>query len=493
MDINKSSGLILHPTSLPSSYGIGDLGKESYEFIDLLNQSETEIWQVLPLGITDNIEFSPYSSKSSVLGNPYIVSLNNLENSIFHESELNEIKLPITNEVNYKAVYTNKDKIFNLISERVNYNDNEYQNFLENDLIKRHITFITLSEVFESSWSEWSSDYENFSEELFDMVFDEYKNIFMKNLFLQFEFNKQWQKLKSYANNNNVRILGDIPIYVNHNSADVWLDKHLFDLDDSNNMSFVSGAVPDDFTVEGQVWNTALYQWDNHEDEGYKYWIDKLNYNLQNYDYLRIDHFVGFFQFWAIPYGESALNGHWRKGPWETFFSTVSKNVDFNKLLAEDLGVVLEETADILKKYTIPGMKVLQQRVPNNQVHDEIHPKHWDYNIAAYTGTHDSPTVKQWLNEVEDIQLQFFYDYKKDIKSQYDSDIWNFISLVWESPCQLAITTVQDLLELDKESRFNSPGTQEGNWKWRIQDLDDLKKPLHVLKDLNKVNERISD
>ena len=134
------------------------MGKESYEFIDLLNQSETEIWQVLPLGITDNIEFSPYSSKSSVLGNPYIVSLDNLENSIFHKSELNEIKLPITNEVNYKAVYTNKDKIFNLISERVNYNDNEYQNFLENDLIKRHLTFITLSEVFESSWFEWSSD-----------------------------------------------------------------------------------------------------------------------------------------------------------------------------------------------------------------------------------------------------------------------------------------------------------------------------------------------
>ena len=170
MDINKSSGLILHPTSLPSSYGIGDLGKESYEFIDLLNQSETEIWQVLPLGITDNIEFSPYSSKSSVLGNPYIVSLDNLENSIYNESELNEIKLPITNEVNYKAVYTNKDKIFNLISERVNYNDNEYQNFLENDLIKRHITFITLSEVFESSWSEWSSDYQNFSEELYDCL-----------------------------------------------------------------------------------------------------------------------------------------------------------------------------------------------------------------------------------------------------------------------------------------------------------------------------------
>ena len=259
MDINKSSGLILHPTSLPSKYGIGDLGKESYEFIDLLSQSGTKIWQVLPLGITDNIEFSPYSSKSSILGNPYIVSLDNLKNQIYNNNELDKIKLPISSEVNYKAVYTNKDKIFNLISERVNANDNEYQKFLENDLKKRHLTFITLSEVFENSWSEWSEDYQNYSEDLFDMVFHEYKNIFTKNLFLQFEFDKQLQNLKSYANSNSVKILGDIPIYVNHNSADVWLDKHLFDLDDSNNMSFVSGAVPDDFTVEGQVWNTALY------------------------------------------------------------------------------------------------------------------------------------------------------------------------------------------------------------------------------------------
>ena len=182
MDINKSSGLILHPTSLPSSYGIGDLGKESYEFIDLLNQSDTKIWQVLPLGITDKIEFSPYSSKSSVLGNPYIVSLDNLGNNIYNESELNEIKLPITNEVNYKAVYANKDKIFNLISKRVNFNDNEYQQFLKKDLIKKHITFITLSEVYESSWSEWSSDYQNFTEKLFDMVLDEYKDIITNQL-----------------------------------------------------------------------------------------------------------------------------------------------------------------------------------------------------------------------------------------------------------------------------------------------------------------------
>ena len=311
MDINKSSGLIFHPTSLPSRYGIGDLGKESYEFVDLLSQSKTSIWQVLPLGITDDIEFSPYSSKSSILGNPYLVSLDNIKNKIFTSEELSEIAYPITNEVNFKVVYENKNSIFKNISNRINTEDKEYKNYLNNEHIKKHLTFLTLSEINEGPWNNWNDRYQDYSEELFDEVYNRYLNIFSKNLFLQFEFNKQWQKLKSYANNNNVSILGDIPIYVNHNSADVWLNQNLFDLDKNKNMGFVSGAVPDDFTLEGQVWNTALYEWDNHQKEDYKYWVDKLNYNLDNYDYLRIDHFVGFFQFWAIPFGKPALNGHW--------------------------------------------------------------------------------------------------------------------------------------------------------------------------------------
>ena len=322
------------------------------------------------------------------------------------------------------------------------------------------------------------------------MVCDKYKDTFTKNLFLQFEFDKQWQKLKSYANKQNVRILGDIPIYVNHNSADVWLNKDLFDLDDNNKMSYVSGAVPDDFTVEGQVWNTALYKWDNHKEEGYKYWIEKLDYNLNNYDYLRIDHFVGFFQFWAIPENEPALNGHWRTGPWKTFFDVVSKSIDFNKLLAEDLGVVLQETADVLSNFNIPGMKVLQQRVPNDSKHNEIHPKEWDFNIAAYTGTHDSPTIKQWLNEASKSQIKNFNEYSNKLNNKFESDIWNFISLIWESPCKLAITTVQDLLQLDYKSRFNIPGTTKNNWKWRIENMDILNPVISDLKYINKSNSR---
>ena len=326
---------------------------------------------------------------------------------------------------------------------------------------------------------------------MFDEVYSQYLDIFSKNLFLQFEFNKQWQKLKSYANNNNVSILGDIPIYVNHNSADVWLNQNLFDLDKNKNMGFVSGAVPDDFTLEGQVWNTALYEWDNHQKEDYKYWVDKLNYNLDNYDYLRIDHFVGFFQFWAIPFGKPALNGHWRKGPWETFFEKIAKYVNFDKLLAEDLGVELNDTTEILTKYTIPGMKVLQQRIPNKEDNDEIHPDLWDENVVAYTGTHDSPTIKEWLNESKE-QVKYFNKYKTNLITEYDSNVWNFISMTWQSPCKLAVTTVQDLLGLGVEGRFNVPGTQKGNWKWRIEDLKNLIAPLEKLKNLNVACGRIS-
>ena len=490
MDINKTSGLILHPTSLPSDYGIGDFGKESYRFVDILSESKTQVWQVLPLGITDNIEYSPYSSKSSILGNPYIVSLDKLENDIFTSDELNEIKINNSDKVDYEVVYSNKNNLYKKISERVNINDSEYRDYIENDLKKQHITFLTLSEIYEGSWNTWSKKYQNYSESLFDEVFTKYLSTFTKNIYLQYEFDNQWQNIKSYANSNNVKILGDIPIYVNHNSADVWLNQHLFDLGNNNEMSFVSGAVPDDFTVEGQIWNTALYKWNNHKEDGYKYWIEKLDYNLKNYDYLRIDHFVGFFQFWAIPENEPALNGHWRTGPWKTFFDVVSKSIDFNKLLAEDLGVVLQETADILSNFNIPGMKVLQQRIPNDTEHDEIHPNEWGFNIAAYTGTHDSPTIKQWLNEVDDIQIEFFNQYKQSSSSLYESDVWNFISLVWESPCQLAVTTVQDLLELGKEARFNIPGTTEKNWIWRLENLDILESIKKDLKKLNKSSNR---
>ena len=359
-------------------------------------------------------------------------------------------------------------------------------------MIREHIVFLTLDRVNNKNWTLWDDFQKSYSEELYEYVINKHQLSFKYNLFSQYEFFQQWNILKDYANNLGINILGDIPIYVNHNSADVWSNESLFDLDSNGNMSFVSGAVPDDFTVEGQVWNTTLYNWDKNLTNNYEYWIKKLQYNLEKVDYLRIDHFVGFFQYWAIPNNEPALNGEWRKGPWESFFELVSKDVSMSRLLAEDLGVVLSETDQILDKYDIPGMKVLQQRIPSNDgENDEIHPHQWSKNVIGYTGTHDSPTIKEWFEEANSTQIESFKEYKSKLNQSFNDDIWDFISLVWESPSLLAVTTVQDLLKLDKTARFNIPGTQENNWSWRLNNLKELESTIENLKSLNESNSRI--
>ena len=253
MDIKKSSGLIFHPTSLPGNTGIGELNKYCFEFIDLLKESKTSVWQVLPLGYTDEIEYSPYSSKSSLLGNPYIISLADLNNQIVEQSELNELSKLSNNKVDFKNVYKFKKNIFQNLSTKVNLNDKVYESFLENDLVKKHLTFMVLSEVENKSWNNWKKEYSSYTPELFEYLKEKYPSIVNKYVFLEYEFQSQWREVKNYANAQNIAILGDIPIYVNHNSADVWLNKNLFDLNNSGEMEFVSGAVPDDFTVEGQV------------------------------------------------------------------------------------------------------------------------------------------------------------------------------------------------------------------------------------------------
>ena len=489
MDIKKNSGIILHPTSLPGGSGIGDFGKNSYEFVDYLAETKTKIWQVLPLGPTDEVEYSPYSSSSSILGNINLIDLSNLssdENIQLEEKIIND------EYVDYKKVYKHKSDYLRLVSKNMDINEKDYQLFLENVTIRKHLTFLTLVQINKVPWNQWIDSEYTYTEQLFEFVVKEFNSDFKFNLYTQFEFYKQWNELKRYANKSGVKILGDIPIYVNHNSADVWSDKSLFDLNEKGEMLYVSGAVPDDFTVDGQVWNTALYNWENNRVNKYEYWINKLQNNLDKFDYLRIDHFVGFFKYWAIPVNEQALSGEWRKGPWEHFFQEVSKNIPMSKLLAEDLGVVLKETDQILNKYNIPGMKVLQQRIPSNEDHEEKHPHDWNQNIIAYTGTHDSPTINQWFEESNNIQMQSFNEYKKTLNYSYSNDAWDFISLVWESPAILSITTIQDVLDLGRSARFNIPGTKDGNWSWRLKNMGELDKTVDNLKKLNETNSRVN-
>ena len=512
LDIKKSSGLIMHPTALPSKYGIGDFGNTSREFLDFLEETSTNIWQVLPLGLTSLDEFSPYSSPSSILGNRYLIDIEQLDG---FENKNYKIENFSKEYVEYKKVYDFKDLVFKDLSQTINPDDEIYSNFLNEELIKQHITFLALKDLNQTVWTSWDKEYIEYSEKLFKKLLKDESNLMNFHIFTQYEFFKQWNDLKKYANDRKIKILGDIPIYVNHDSADVWLNKEIFELDQSGEMEFISGAVPDSFNKQGQVWGNALYKWDNHKSSNFKYWKEKLNKSLDLYDYLRVDHFVGFFKFWAIPTGESALNGHWREGPRHDFFESISKEVDLTKLLAEDLGVILKETKEILTKYNIPGMKVLQQRIPDDvedlpflgdtevidkeslfeeasdDYFEETHPKEWDYNLAAYTGTHDSPTTQEWFDEVNDSKYKNYKEYTKTLKNSFNNDVWDFIALVWESNSQLAITTTQDLLKLDSKARFNIPGTSDNNWVWRLVDLKNLEVVKKDLQTLNKSTNRV--
>ena len=501
----------MHPTALPSKYGIGDFGETSRNFIDFLNESSTNIWQVLPLGLTSLDEFSPYSSPSSILGNRYLVDIEKLT-----KYEKIDIVTPqFSNDfVQYKDVYKFKDDIFKNVSKNINLQDKIFTSFLDDDLIKKHITFLILKDLNQKSWNEWDKVHQDYSDDLFDKLLIENTELVNFHVLTQYEFFNQWKSLKKYANDKNVQILGDIPIYVNHDSADVWLNKEMFELDETGNMELVSGAVPDSFNMEGQIWGNALYRWDLHKEDDFKYWKEKLNKSLNLYDYLRIDHFIGFFKYWSIPKGESALNGYWREGPRFDFFKEISKDVDLTKLLAEDLGVILKETKQVLEEYNIPGMKVLQQRIPDSDedlpylgdsdvvdkkslfeeasddYFEETHPNNWDFSLAAYTGTHDSPTTKEWFDELNKSKYENFLDYSQTLDNKFDNDVWNFISLVWESNCQLAITTVQDLLKLDSKARFNIPGTSENNWIWRLDNFESLKGVTDSLNALNHSTNR---
>ena len=342
--------------------------------------------------------------------------------------------------------------------------------------------------VFGDNWKKWPKDLINSDKNILKNFIKDNEEEFSYQLFVQFLFTKQLNKINEYGKENNVKILGDVPIYTNFHSCDVWMNKSLFDLDENYNMSNVAGAAPDIFTAAGQIWGNPLYLWDEHKKEKYKWWIDRLNSCLSKYELLRIDHFGGLFQFWAIPNGGLGVEGVWRKGPAKSFLEGIEGEIDLQRILAEDLfALELQEMDDVREEFNITGIKMLNQRIPHNSWDEEAPPSEWAYNCAAYTGTHDSPTTKQWLEETTDGQRKHFKEFvNNNLINKFDSDVWNAISVIWETPCQLAGTLVQDLLELGKEARFNIPGQQLGNWNWRLDSLE----PLNGIKDkLLKLNQ----
>lgn len=489
----RRSGILLHISSLPNEFGIGSLGKEAYEFVDFLVESGQSLWQILPLGHTSYGD-SPYQCFSAFAGNPHFINLDFLkdEGLLKEEDYLDENYGENIEIVDYGLIFKVRNKI---LKKAYNSFKNKKSNLKfklfkeENKFwLEDYSLYMAIKESFNLvSWINWDEDIRiRKSEEL-----EKYKIKLRDEIeyykFIQFKFFEQWFNLKEYANKNNIEIIGDLPIYVAEDSADIWSNPDMFEVDEDKRLKFVAGCPPDAFSETGQLWGNPIYDWKYLKNDDYKWWVTRIKESLKMYDVIRIDHFRGFESFWQIPYGEkTAINGKWIKGPGNELFNKVKEELGEVNIIAEDLGVLTNEVIEMLKKTEFPGMKVLQFAFSGE---DNLYlPYNYEKDTVAYTGTHDNGTVKGWFknSSKEEVEKAKEYLYLKDKDFSY-----SFIRAIWESVSETAIGTMQDFLELDDISRMNTPSTLGGNWQWRMKKTDLNKDLAERIYNLTKLYGRL--
>lgn len=497
----RISGILLHPTSLPSPYGIGDLGDEAYRFADFLEKSGQHLWQILPLGPT-GFGDSPYQSFSAFAGQPLLISPKHLEElGLLTEQDLENCPCTDREKVNYGDVIVWKTEI--LHKAYANYCHTadkmlleEYDSFYENNRfwLDDYALFMACKEVHNGqSWLEWEEEYHSPSK----LFVKELENSLAKEIryhqFVQFIFFKEWYSLKEYANKKKIQIIGDIPIFVSLDSADVWANQELFQLDSKGFPIEVAGVPPDYFSETGQLWGNPLYNWSAHKKTGFKWWISRIQNQLGLSDYLRIDHFRGFEAYWSVPYGEeTAVNGKWKPGPKEDLFLAIEKALGENlPIIAEDLGVITPEVERLRDRFHFPGMKVLQFAFDSREESDYL-PHNYEKNCVVYTGTHDNNTVLGWLDEMSPKDRAFAQKYMNYADKEKKDLPWDFIRLAMASVANLAVIPIQDYLCLGSEARINKPSTLGTNWKWRLRPGELTDEVLEKMYDMTKLYGRLS-
>jgi len=474
--MKRESGILLSIASLPSRYGIGCFSKEAYEFVDQLKQAGQSCWQILPLGPTSYGD-SPYQSFSTFAGNPYFISLEDLiEEGVLTRKECESADFGAhPGAVDYAKIYKERFPLLRLAYERSNISqDEEFKQFSADNKwwLEDYALFMAVKSRFDGKpWTQWAEDirlrWQNaldyYRRELYyDIEFHEY---------LQFKFIRQWNKLKSYANHNGIRIVGDIPIYVAMDSADAWAHPELFELDRDNVPTAVAGCPPDGFSSTGQLWGNPLYRWDYHRQTGYQWWISRLSYCYRLYDVVRIDHFRGFDEYYSIPAGsDTAIGGHWEQGPGIGFFHAVKQALGEKEIIAEDLGYVTDSVRQLVKDCSFPGMKVLEFAFDSRDsgCASDYLPHNYPENCVAYTGTHDNETITGWFNSITPAEQTLARDYLCDSHTPENRLYLSFISLIMRSQARLCIIPLQDYMGLDNDCRVNTPSTVGENWKWRL-------------------------
>lgn len=474
MTFERSSGILLHPTSLPSPYGIGTLGKEAYAFIDFLKDSSQKLWQTFPLGPTGYGD-SPYQCFSAFAGNPLLIDLDILiEEGLLEKSEIFPPNFQ-NNSIDYGALINFKlpllKKSYNkFCNQHIHSKENEFKIFNNKNHFWLHdyALYRAIKDYLGGdSWLKWENNIKFREPETlrkFEILLESEINF---HKYMQFQFFKQWYSLKNYANKNNIKIIGDIPIFVSLDSSDAWANPEMFLFDEERNPVKVAGVPPDYFSATGQLWGNPLYNWDYLEKTNFHWWIKRIEMNFEISDIVRIDHFRGFESYWAVPSHEkTAINGEWIKCPGKKMFEEIEKKLGKKAVIAEDLGIITPEVEDLRDNFNFPGMKILQFAFNPNEDNPYL-PHNHIKNCVIYTGTHDNDTTLGWYNNLKIEEKDFI---KKYLKLDSDNNIsWDLIQSAWSSVANLAICPLQDLLSLDSSGRMNTPGVASNNWLWRFQ------------------------
>jgi 4-alpha-glucanotransferase len=477
--MDRSAGILLHVTSLPGKYGMGDIGNQAYKFVDFLEKAGQSYWQILPLNpVHKKSGYSPYSPLSSLAGNSLLIDIDTMLDYSFVKKKFKaKEKFSDKAVVEYVKAEDFRQKVFeHTFAQFKEHADDqwqkEYQSFIvsESAWLDDFAMFISIKRMFnDEKWIHWPVEYRDRDEVTLLNFQKHHSDEIEKVKFLQFIFFRQWNDLKTYCNKRDIKIIGDIPIYISLDSADVWAFSDYFKLDDEKQMKHVAGVPPDYFNENGQLWNMPVFDWKKLKRNRYKWWMLRLHNNLQLYDVIRLDHFRGFSAYWEVPAGEqTAINGEWIPGPADDFFNAVKKEFPELPFIAEDLGEIDQPVYDLRDRFELPGMQVLQFAFYDDMPWSIHIPHNYKRNSVVYTGTHDNNTVLGWYKNESKSTKKRISDYTgRKISKKTINEV--LIEVAYGSVARLAVVPLQDVIGLGEEAIMNRPSVNEGNWKWKLK------------------------
>jgi 4-alpha-glucanotransferase len=473
MKFERASGILLHPTSLPGPYGIGDIGLRAHRWVDFLSGAGCGLWQVLPLGPTGYGD-SPYQCFSSFAGNPLLISPDALlREDLLHPDDLYDHPCFPDDHVDFGQVIPWKNGVLDRSYIRFQHTQSselkeEMEKFRtdHSSWLDDYALFMALKEAHGGApWPTWEKPLRLRQPDALSAVRKELQVAVERQIYRQFLFYRQWSSLRDHAHSKNIQIIGDIPIFVAHDSSDVWVNPDLFYLDETGMPSVVAGVPPDYFAPTGQLWGNPLYRWDVHSKTGYSWWLERIKATLAIVDIIRIDHFRGFAGYWEVPgNAKTAENGCWMPGPGKDFFRSIRQSLGDLPIIAEDLGVITPDVVELRDSFNLPGMKIFQFAFDSTP-EDPFLPHNYPVNCVVYTGTHDNDTALGWYNRVTEQERDVYKSYLDRDGSKIS---WDFIRGVWSSVAMFGLAPMQDFLSLGNEARMNYPGNPSGNWMWRM-------------------------